>query len=135
MLSECCWLSVAVCSAGGEVCGEFFLSVTAGGVSERRGARGFRVKRLQPGSATSPLGWPYYRITICFQDLNLNYVFPDSRKPVLKRNQVASTVEKCPARLPIGRSLLRFFEVRIERFLVYRHNLLVLPVSSNGLAP
>jgi len=32
-------------------------------------------------------------------------------------------------------SLLRFFEVRIERFLVYRHNLLVLPVSSNGLAP
>jgi hypothetical protein len=61
----------------------------------------FRVKHLQPGSATSPLGWPYYRITVCFQDLNLNYVFPDSRKSVLKRNQVASTVKKCPARLPI----------------------------------
>ena len=61
----------------------------------------FRVKHLQPGSATSPFGWPYYRITVCFQDLNLNYVFPDSRKSVLKRNQVASTVKKCPARLPI----------------------------------
>ena len=78
----------------------------------------FRVKRLQPGSATSPLGWPYYRITVCFQDLNC--VFPDSRKLMLRRNQVASTVEKCPATLSIVEVLLKFFRSQhqaISRFI------------------
>ena len=58
ILSEFVLLSVVVCSVGGEVCWWVLLSGAVGDLPKRSRFAVFRVKRLQPGSATSPREWP-----------------------------------------------------------------------------